>query len=367
VPLRARLLAWPWPAAAALALVSQTALATPLPSPLPDRFERYLSTVIRPSTRDRDRLLAGEPITKLVDTGDSSEVAVFGAVWIHAAPQKYVDAMNNIETFERGAGFQLTKRISNPPRAEDFAALTLSPVDVRDLQSCRLDDCKVKLDQATIEAIRKRVDFAKSTAANDAAVIVRERLLEEAGAYRTNGNAALPVYRDDDHPLTSADEFKTMVDRMPEFAELIPELKPYLLGSPAAALHTTLDFLYWQNVSFGLKPTLRMTHVVSYAGAAGTVVASKMIYGSHYFRSALELRVLIADPARGDGFWFITVNRSRLDGLTGLFGFFIRGRVRGDVQKGALTVLAATKRKLEPQSRTPRPGSISPNRGRAKD
>ena len=57
-------------------------------------------------------------------------------------------------------------------------------------------------------------------------------------------------------------------------------------------LITTSSGTCWavSNVSFGLKPTLRMTHVVSYAGRAGTVVASKMIYGSHYFRSALELR-----------------------------------------------------------------------------
>jgi len=36
-----------------------------------------------------------------------------------------------------------------------------------------------------------------------------------------------------------------------------------------------------------------------------TVVASKMLYASHYFWTALELRVLLADPARGAGFWFV--------------------------------------------------------------
>jgi hypothetical protein len=100
-------------------------------------------------------------------------------------------------------------------------------------------------------------------------------------------------------------------------------------------------------VSFGLKPTIRMSHVVSYRGTPGTVIASKMLYASHYFRTGLELRVLVPDPSRGPGFWFVTVNRTRSDGLTGFIGFLVRGHVRSGVQKGALAVLGATKRRLE--------------------
>ncbi|HEY6358352.1 MAG TPA: hypothetical protein VIX35_08900, partial [Vicinamibacterales bacterium] len=173
---------------------------TPMPAALPARFDHYLSTVVRPAARDRSRLLNGEPITKLLDTGDASEIGVFGAVWIHSSPERYVAAVNDIEAFEHGGAFRVTKRISDPPRFEDFAALTLSPSEVRDLRNCRVGDCKLKLDRASLDAIRTRVDFTKPTAASEAEAVMRERLFAEATAYRVGGNTALPVYQDDSRP-----------------------------------------------------------------------------------------------------------------------------------------------------------------------
>ena len=64
-----------------------------------------------------------------------------------------------------------------------------------------------------------------------------------------------------------------------------------------------------------------------------------MIYASHYFWTALDLRVLVPDPARGRGFWFVNVSRSRLDGLSGFVGQRIRSRVQSDVQKALATSL----------------------------
>jgi len=78
-----------------------------------------------------------------------------------------------------------------------------------------------------------------------------------------------------------------------------------------------------------------------------TVVTSKMLYASHYFWTGLELRVLLPDPSRGDGFWFATVNRSRSDGLSGFTGQFVRRRARSEVQDGTLAALRTTKQMLE--------------------
>ena len=72
-----------------------------------------------------------------------------------------------------------------------------------------------------------------------------------------------------------------------------------------------------------------------------------MLYASHYFWTAIELRVLVPDPARGPGFWFASVNRSRSDGLSGFTGTLIRGKVRGEAEKGMLAVLKSTKKGLE--------------------
>jgi hypothetical protein len=87
--------------------------------------------------------------------------------------------------------------------------------------------------------------------------------------------------------------------------------------------------------------------VVITEGQEDTLVASKMLYASHYFWTALELRALIPDPARKQGFWLVTINRSRSDGLSGFTGFFIRRRVRSDVLAGTRSFLEGTKQMLE--------------------
>ena len=110
----------------------------------------------------------------------------------------------------------------------------------------------------------------------------------------------------------------SMIERMPPLTDYLPDLKRYLLGYPKMTLPNAESFLYWQNAKFGLKPTIRISHVTMARQPAGAVVVSKMLYASHYFWTAIELRVLVPDPARGEGFWFVTVNRSRSDGLSGL-------------------------------------------------
>jgi len=76
-----------------------------------------------------------------------------------------------------------------------------------------------------------------------------------------------------------------------------------------------------------------------------------MIYASHYFWTGIELRALVPDASRGNGFWFVTVNRSRSDGLSGFTGRLIRGRVRGEVEKGILAAMQSTKQRLERSSK----------------
>ena len=144
-----------------------------------------------------------------------------------------------------------------------------------------------------------------------------------------------------------------MVEQMPSLTTSLPEIRRYLLGYPNVPLPESTSFLYWQVVQFGLKPTLRISHFTIREGKDDTIVASKMLYATHYFLAALELRMLVPDPSRGPGFWLFTISRSRTDGLSGFWGHMIRGRVRDEAQKGVLATLRATKSKLENQGNSP--------------
>lgn len=108
-------------AVAALAGVSLLEGAQIGGSRLPQRLESYLSNVVRPTATERRQLMSGDAITRLLDFDASREVAVFGAVWIDAPISRYVEMLEDIENFERGGGFRVTKRISTPPRLDDFS------------------------------------------------------------------------------------------------------------------------------------------------------------------------------------------------------------------------------------------------------
>jgi hypothetical protein len=138
-----------------------------------------------------------------------------------------------------------------------------------------------------------------------------------------------------------------MIERMPELGEYLPDLKTYLLDYPRASLPAASTFLYWQELNFGLKPTLRINHLIIDNRPGMTVVSNKLIYASHYFWTALDVRVLVPDPSRGAGFWLATVTRSRSDGLDGFSGRIIRQRAQANARRMLENVLRSTKATLE--------------------
>src|SRR5262245_51682895 len=300
----------------------------------PVRLDAYFTNVLKLTAEDRKALLAGAPLAKNLDVDPNKEVGVFGAVWIAAPIAKYIAALQDIENFERGPGFRATKKISEPARLEDFAALALPDEDVNDLKECRVGDCELKLSAEALARLKKEVDWTKPDAKAQLERLMRTVALEYVNAYREGGNTRLAVYRDRANPTFVANEFRELVGSMPELTEFLPGMRQYLLEYPKAPLRPTTSFIYWQEAQFGLKPTIRISHVAIQEDKDATIVASKQLYSSHYFWTALELRALVPDPSRGAGFWFVSVNRSRSDGLTGFVGRIIRGKVREGARKG---------------------------------
>lgn len=316
-------------------------------SALPSQLNAYITKYVKLTAQQRAQLLAGQPVTQLLEADPSREVAVFGAIWVNAPTSRYVAMAQDVERFERGGSFRITKRISQPPRLEDFAEIVLPPEDVAGLRTCRVGDCELKLSEKTLNRVQREIDWSKPTAKADVEELARRQALQYVNGYLEGGNAQLAVYRDDHRPTFVAQEFTSMIDRMPSLTEFLPDLKRYLLDFPRATLPKSTSFLYWQEAKFGLKPTIRINHVVITEQPTHVAVASKMIYASHYFWTALELRVAVPDPARGEGFWFASVNRSRSDGLTGFVGRLIRGKVRSEAEHGMTAALNMTKRRLE--------------------
>ena len=313
----------------------------------PPRFDSFLKTSVKLTPEQQRKLLAGEAVTQLLDSDPAKEVAIFGAVWVQAPIARYLAAVKNIEAFEQGGGFLKTKRISSPPRLQDFDELSLPADDLADLRTCKVGSCELKLDERGLTRIQKEIDWSKSTAGADVNRMFRKAALDYVTGYLEGGNRRLAIYRDGARPTFVAQEFAGMIDQMPFLMTYLPDLRKYLLEYPDAKLPNAESLVYWQQVKFGLKPTLRINHLTLASNQAYSAVVSKMLYASHYFWTAIELRLLVPDPARGEGFWFANVNRSRSDGLSGFIGSIIRGKVRGEAEEGMQAALAITKRQME--------------------
>jgi hypothetical protein len=334
---------------AAVLLAASTPIATfqKAPTQFPLRLDSYVKTTVGLTAEEQQQLASGQPVTKLLEGDKNTEVAVFGAVWVNSQIRKYVDAVKDIEKFERGGKFNITKRISAPPLLDDFARLHLPEDDVADLRTCRVGDCALKLGEDALNRFRSQINWKAADSVASANLLMRQLAFEYATRYLKGGNDSLAVYRDNSRPTFVAKEFRSMVDSMPELTTYMPDIRRYLIEYPKFDLPHATSFLYWQETAFGLKPTIRVSHLTIRDGQDDAVIASKMLYASHYFWTALELRVLVSDSSRGSGFWFVTVNRSRSDGLSGFTGALLRGKVEAEVREGAIAALRMTKQRLE--------------------
>ena len=138
-----------------------------------------------------------------------------------------------------------------------------------------------------------------------------------------------------------------MVGRMPELTEYLPDLKTYLLDIQGRRCREAESFLYWQNAKFGSEAHHpdqprddRETSGGCARGVEDAVCQPLFLDGCRTARAG-------PDPARGEGFWFVTVNRSRSDGLSGFVGPIIRRKVRSEAEKGMDAALKITKTRME--------------------
>ena len=95
------------------------------------------------------------------------------------------------------------------------------------MRTCKVGDCELKLGEAALVRIQKATDWSKPTATADVERTIRRLAVEYVTGYLEGGNSRLAIYRDADRPTFVAQEFATMVDRMPSLTIYLPDLKKY--------------------------------------------------------------------------------------------------------------------------------------------
>ena len=228
----------------------------------------FLGTRFRMDARQIAAVEQGQAVAVLLPGAVDREVVVAGAVRIDAPAERTVALARDIERLESGPGVQ-TKRLSDPPRLEDFAAFSVTPEDVAALRTCRSGRCDVKLGQAALDSVA-RIDWRSPTAIQDVHALARRTALDYVDAYRRGGNQELAIYRDTERPLFIAQEFSDMVARTSQLPDGLPELARLLLAYPSGSRPAAFeDLFYWSVAGFGLKPVFRLNHVLIVRPSAG--------------------------------------------------------------------------------------------------
>lgn len=334
-----------------LASLGVTGLANPSAAQTPSPgLQVFLQDHLAFTDRDLRDLADGKVVGKVLDPVIDREVAIAGAVWIDAPVESFIERYEDIERFESGEGVIDVKKLSTPPRLDDFSRLTFPDEDLDAIPGCRVGDCDVKIDDTGLERLQREVDWDRPDAHASAHPIIRQMFLEQVQAYQRDGDDALGAYRDKKRPMFLGEEFAELLQTSPYLVTYVSELHRYLDIYPRGPIGRGREFFYWAHNEFGLKPIIRLNHVVIYplgdADNASVAIASKQLYASHYFHTALELKFIVEDSTRA-GFFMISLNRSRSDGVEGFTGRIMRRIAQPRARRGLEKLLKLLKTNLE--------------------
>jgi len=320
---------------------------------LPPRLRRTLTTQLKASEQDLRAVEGGRVVAYSVDSGAAEDVMLVGMTRIWAPPEAFVRRYRDIMKFESAPGVIAGGKFSLPPGDADLSGLRLSKKEADELRKCKPGDCAFKIGDSGMQFLHKTVNWNSPDYVEQATKALRALWLQYLTRYQTSGNGGLVVYHDAPQYSSIERGLDRLLARATALDEYAPQLTEYLRNYPRSANTPTEEFFYWQIAEFGLKPVHRVTHVVIQRTPAtfgdAYVIAAKMLFASHYFRSALEIRFLIPgqDQHIGGMHYLVMVQRSYVDGLTGLRGRFLRGFAVRRARQTMERYLANAKAKVE--------------------
>ncbi len=273
---------------------------------------------------------SGQPVAKAVPSRIPAEVFLFGAVYIHAAPESYLQFERDIDRLRKLPGYPALGVFSNPPQLSDLKGFDFDNDDIQALKSCKPGDCLIQVPEGSVQELHRSIDWSAADLSEQVNQLLQKAVLRLLFTYQREGNTALGVYVDKRQPTNVSEQFAYMLSYAKGLPAHLPDFDHYLLSYPSGKPANVEDAFYWAKVKFGMKPTLRVVHALILRGNAGDPVAyalaEKQLYSSHYFETALDLTFCVrgSDDTKQPGFYLIMAMGSEQAGLTGPKGSIVR-------------------------------------------
>ena len=317
-----------------------------------DAAHSFLAASFQLSSTDINRMDDGYVVSRALPASDKREIATFGAMKVRISPEFYAARIADIAKFKKDEAVAQIGVFGAAPSLEDVKNLTLEEPDLRSLQKCRVGDCDVQLSAAAIDRFRTEVTWSSADADEQANGVMRSVLVDYVKGYLASGSEALMQYADQSTPLTLGAEFAALADGEDQGLKQFPGMHRHLFGYPTGKSTITQDSIYWSKERMARRSVISVTHLAIRRthdeSPAAYVIASKHIYGTHYFDASLGLTILVrARSSSTPATYVIYVNRSRLDAFGGLLGSLARKIVSARARSLVSDQLTRVQQRLE--------------------
>jgi hypothetical protein len=296
---------------------------------------------------------SGQPVVKALPSRTPAEVFLFGAIYIHAAPETYVQFSRDFDRRRELPSYWALQVFSSPPKLSDLKDFSFDSDEIQALKKCTPGDCQMQLPASSLEDFHRSINWSAADVNEQVNRLLQKAALQRLLAYQREGNQALGLYNDKRDPTVVPQQFAYMLTYAKALPAHLPDFYTYLLAYPNAKPANVEDTFYWARVKFGLKPTLRVVQMVTMRGSPADpvayAIAEKQLYSSHYFETALELSFCVrgSDDPKQPGFYLIMAMGSEQAGLTGAKGSVIRKTAVGRSVSHLQKALSAIKSTLE--------------------
>jgi hypothetical protein len=324
-------------------------------SPGTDAARAFLAASFKVGAADLQNIDAGKVYSRTLAASHPREVGTLGIARINTTADAYMARLADIASFKRDEAVLQIGAFSTAPQLDDVAALTLEDADLRNLRSCRIADCDARLPAAAIQRFRTEVDWRSADVRQQATRVMQGVLVDYVTKYVQSGSAAGMEYADTATPLNLQRESAALVTSDPAAWQHFPALRHRLVAGRGLS---SGDLVYWSKERVNRRAVISVTHIAIDRGAdtspAAYAVASKQIYGMHYFDASLGLTLLVPDRAAStEATYVIYLNRSRVDLFDGMFGGIARRIVAAKARTFVSERLARLQQTLETAAATP--------------
>lgn len=285
-----------------------------------------------------------QPVVKLLPVQDKREVAVCGLVNLQVPAEVFLQSFRESMVRKSNAAILEIGRFSTTPTIDDLHDLTVEPRDIEDLKECVAGDCKVKLSAGMIERFQKEIDWTAPDYRLQVTRVFKQILLEYLREYSKQGDTALIQYNDKPRTALLGEDTHSLIG-----ASTLGREISAAFAQNSDEFSIVEDALVWSKVKFGLKPVIAINHIIIYKrvqkSAAQILAVSKQIYANHYFDASLAVTAF-GDNPKSNGSYLFYENRSRVDGLNGLFGKFKRRVIEDQAVDNLTTILEKSRASL---------------------